>query len=206
MALAVLAYDLATGRPGRRLPRWAGWGLLAGLLLWVDPLVLPYVAATGAVLVAYRWRELRGRAGALLGLGALVGAAPLLVDALAAGRNPLDAVLAAAGSGQSAGWADRLHGALVLGPPLGMGFCFPGRCARVAALVGTGSSGAPAVAGLAARRALRVSAAPTASAPPGGPPCRSPWSGRPSPPWPSTRPAARPAVPRSRVPGTCPAC
>ncbi|MFI7574073.1 hypothetical protein [Micromonospora sp. NPDC049497] len=166
MALAVLAYDLATGRPGRRLPRWLGWGLLAGLLLWVDPLVLPYVAGIGAVLVAYRWRELRGRAGALLGLGALVGAAPLLGDALAAGRNPLDAVLAAAGSGQSAGWADRLHGALVLGPPLGMGFCSPGRCAGWQLWWALALPVLLLVAGLAARRALRVSPTPTAPAPP----------------------------------------
>ncbi|MGN9808819.1 hypothetical protein ACTMSW_05595 [Micromonospora sp. BQ11] len=165
MALAVLAYDLATGRPDHRLPRWAGWGLLAGLLLWVDPLVLPYVAAAGAVLVAYRWREVRGRAGALLGLGALVGAAPLLVDSLAAGRNPLDAVLAAAGSGQSAGWVDRLHGALVLGPPLGMGFCSPGRCAGWQLWWALALPVLLLVAGLTAWRALRTSAARTPSAP-----------------------------------------
>ncbi|MGC4764357.1 hypothetical protein ACLQ20_16005 [Micromonospora sp. DT46] len=128
VALAVLAYDLAAGRPGRRLPRWTGWGFLAGLMLWVDPLVLPYVAATGAVLLAYGRRELRGRAGVLLGAAALVGAGPLLVHSLAAGRNPIAAVLAAGGSGQPAGWADRLHGGLVLGPPLGMGFCSPSHC------------------------------------------------------------------------------
>ncbi|MEW2381899.1 hypothetical protein AB0873_07385 [Micromonospora sp. NPDC047707] len=129
VALALLAYDLAAGRPGRGLPRWAVWGFLAGLMVWVDPLVLPYVAAAGAVLVAFRWRDLRGRAGALLGLGALAGAAPLLVDAMASGRSPLAAVLAAGGAGEPAGWAERLHGALVLGPALGMGFCSPGRCA-----------------------------------------------------------------------------
>ncbi|MFG2007684.1 hypothetical protein ACGFNF_01235 [Micromonospora sp. NPDC048868] len=129
VALAVLAYDLAAGRPGRRLPRWAGWGFLAGLMLWVDPLLLPYVAATGAVLLAYGRRELRGRAGVLLGAAALVGAGPLLVHSLATGRNPVAAVLAAGGSGQPAGWADRLHGGLVLGPPLGMGFCSPSHCA-----------------------------------------------------------------------------
>ncbi|WP_407663100.1 hypothetical protein [Micromonospora radicis] len=129
VALALLAYDLAVGRPGRRLPRWAAWGLLGGLMLWVDPLVLPYVGATGLVLAAYRWRELRGRAGALLSLGALLGAAPLLVDSLVAGRNPLAAVLTASGAAQPAGWADRLYGGLVLGPALGMGFCDPGRCA-----------------------------------------------------------------------------
>lgn len=98
VALAVLAYDLAAGRPGRRLARWAAWGLLAGLMIWVDPLVLPYVAATGAVLVAFRRHELRGRAGALLGVAALVGAAPLLVNSLLTGRNPLTAVFAAAGA------------------------------------------------------------------------------------------------------------
>ncbi|MGS2618337.1 hypothetical protein ACVCAH_27985 [Micromonospora sp. LZ34] len=129
VALALLAYDLAAGGPGRRLPRWAAWGFLAGLMVWVDPLVLPYVAATGAVLVGFRWRELRGRAGVLLGLAAVLGAAPLLGHSLLAGRNPLAAVLTAGGADQPAGWADRLHGALVLGPPLGMGFCSPSHCA-----------------------------------------------------------------------------
>ncbi|ABP55763.1 hypothetical protein [Salinispora tropica] len=129
MALALLAYDLAAGRPRRRLVRWTGWGFLAGLMVWVDPLVLPYVIGTGVVLVAFRWRELTGRAGALLGAGALVGAAPLLLDSLVTGRSPLTAVLAASGAGQSASWAERLSGALVLGPALGMGFCSPGACA-----------------------------------------------------------------------------
>ncbi|SIQ44877.1 hypothetical protein [Micromonospora avicenniae] len=131
VALALLTYGLCTGRPGRRLPRWAAWGLLAGLMLWVDPLVLPYVVGPGAVLLAFRWRELRGRAGTVLGVAVLVGAAPLLGHSLVSGRNPLAAVLAAAsgGAGVPAGWADRLHGGLLLGPPLGMGFCAPGNCA-----------------------------------------------------------------------------
>ncbi|MEU4677945.1 hypothetical protein [Micromonospora sp. NPDC023737] len=131
VALALLTYDLCTGRPGHRLPRWAAWGLLAGLMVWVDPLVLPYVVGPGAVLVAFRWRELRGRAGVVLGIAVLVGAAPLLGHSLVSGRNPLAAVLAAAsgGTGVPAGWADRLHGGLLLGPPLGMGFCAPGDCA-----------------------------------------------------------------------------
>ncbi|WFF00688.1 hypothetical protein [Micromonospora sp. WMMD964] len=129
VALAVLAVDLATGRPGRRPARWAAWGFLAGLMLWVDPLVLPYVVATGAVLVGFRRRELRGAAGTLLGAAALLGAAPLLLHSLLNGRNPLHAVLAASGANTTAGWADRLHGGLLLGPPLGMGFCDPGRCA-----------------------------------------------------------------------------
>ncbi|MET7672482.1 hypothetical protein [Micromonospora luteifusca] len=129
MALAVLAVDLASGRPGWRLARWAVWGFLAGLMVWVDPLVLPYVVAIGAVLVGFYRRELRGAAGALLGAAAVLGAAPLLLHSLLTGRNPLNAVLAASGANASAGWVDRLHGGLLLGPALGMGFCAPGRCA-----------------------------------------------------------------------------
>ncbi|WP_405430432.1 hypothetical protein [Micromonospora sp. NBC_00617] len=129
VALALLAVDLAAGRPGWRLARWAVWGFLAGLLLWVDPLALPYVVATGAVLVGFRHRELRGRAGALLGAAAVLGAAPLLGHSLLTGRNPLHAVLAAGGADATASWADRLHGGLLLGPPLGMGFCGAGSCA-----------------------------------------------------------------------------
>ncbi|RZT80220.1 hypothetical protein EV382_3466 [Micromonospora violae] len=128
-ALAVLAVDLATGRPGWRLARWTTWGLLAGLMVWVDPLVLPYVVATGAVLVGFCRRELWGAAGALLSAAAVLGAAPLLLHSLLTGRNPLHAVLAASGANASAGWPDRLHGGLVLGPGLGLGFCAPGRCA-----------------------------------------------------------------------------
>ncbi|MEV7326829.1 hypothetical protein [Micromonospora sp. NPDC093244] len=128
-ALAVLAVDLAAGRPGWRPARWAAWGFLAGLMLWVDPLVLPYVVATGVVLVGFCRRELRGAAGALLGAAAVLGAAPLLLHSLSTGRNPVHAVLTAGGADASAGWADRLHGGLLLGPSLGMGFCAPGRCA-----------------------------------------------------------------------------
>ncbi|RQX04214.1 hypothetical protein [Micromonospora inaquosa] len=117
------------GRPGWRLARWAAWGFLAGLMLWVDPLVLPYVAATGVVLVGFCRRELWGAAGALLGAAAVLGAAPLLLHSLLTGRNPLHAVLAASGANVSAGWVDRLHGGLALGPALGMGFCAPSQCA-----------------------------------------------------------------------------
>ncbi|WP_229400345.1 hypothetical protein [Micromonospora okii] len=117
------------GRSVGRAARWAGWGLLAGLTVWVDPLLLPYVAATGAVLAVWCRRELVGRAGALVAAGALAGAAPMLGHSLAHGRNPLAAVFAASGAETPASWADRLHGGLVLGPPLGMGFCSPSHCA-----------------------------------------------------------------------------
>ncbi|WFE31414.1 DUF423 domain-containing protein [Micromonospora sp. WMMD975] len=128
-ALSLLTVGLCTGGPGARLPRWAAWGLVAGVLLWVDPLILPYVLTLGALLVAWRRRELAGRAGAVLAGALLLGMAPMVLDNLRHGRNPLTAVLAASGSGAAAGWADRLHGGLVIGPPLAMGFCSPGHCA-----------------------------------------------------------------------------
>ncbi len=128
-ALALLTVGLCVSGPGARLPRWAAWGLISGVLFWVDPLILPYVLTLGVLLVARRRRELAGRAGLVLAGALLLGAAPMLVDSIRHGRNPVTAVLAAGGSGAAADWADRLHGALVLGPPLAMGFCSPGRCA-----------------------------------------------------------------------------
>ncbi|MEV0156898.1 hypothetical protein AB0H57_24645 [Micromonospora sp. NPDC050686] len=128
-ALALLTLDLCAADRRARLPRWAGWGVIAGLLLWVDPLLLPYLLALGAVLVVRCRAELAGRAGMVLVGAALLGAAPMLVDSAVHGRNPLAAVLAAGGGGAAAGWADRLYGGLVLGPPLSTGFCSPGHCA-----------------------------------------------------------------------------
>ncbi|MFI2712766.1 DUF423 domain-containing protein [Micromonospora sp. NPDC018662] len=127
-ALALLTVGLCADGPGTRLPRWAAWGLVAGVLLWVDPLVLPYVTALGALLLVWRRRELAGRAGAVLVGALLLGAAPMLLDSLRHGRNPLTAVVRASSSDVAAGWAERLHGGLVLGPPLAMGFCSPGHC------------------------------------------------------------------------------
>ena len=128
-ALALLTVELCIGGSGRRLLRWAAWGLISGVMLWVDPLLLPYILGTGVVLVAWRRRELAGRAGLTAAGALLLGAAPMLLDSLWNGRNPLAAVLAASGGNASAGWGERLYGGLVLGPPLGMGFCSPSHCA-----------------------------------------------------------------------------
>ncbi|WP_167544596.1 DUF423 domain-containing protein [Micromonospora chersina] len=152
VALALLTVSLCAGVPGSRLPcraaaagaaaagaaaagaavrlpRWAGWGLVSGLLLWADPLILPFVLALGAVLAGRRRRELIGRAGAVLAAGLLLGAAPMLLDSLRHGRDPLAAVLTASGADTAATWSERLYGGLVLGPPMAMGFCSPGHCA-----------------------------------------------------------------------------
>ncbi|MEV4491839.1 hypothetical protein AB0K04_17205 [Micromonospora coxensis] len=129
VGLALLTVDLAAGRPDGRRWRFAAFGFLAGLTVWVDPLLLPYLLPLAAVLVGAVRRELRGSCGALLAGAAVLGAAPLLGHSLAHGRDPVSAVLAASGGDAAAGWADRLHGGLVLGPALGMGFCAPSHCA-----------------------------------------------------------------------------
>ncbi|GHJ52401.1 hypothetical protein Nm8I071_17080 [Nonomuraea sp. TT08I-71] len=123
------AFGTAAAGAAARLVRWAGWGLVSGLLLWADPLILPFVLALGAVLVVWRRRELVGRAGAALAAGLLLGAAPMLLDSLRHGRNPLAAVLTASGADAAATWGERLYGGLVLGPPLALDFCSPGHCA-----------------------------------------------------------------------------
>ncbi|MGW5667839.1 DUF423 domain-containing protein [Micromonospora sp. NPDC003776] len=129
VGLALLTVALCADRTGARLPRWAAWGLVSGLMLWVDPLILPFVLGTGVVLAVWRRRELAGRAGLVLAGALLLGAAPMLLDSLRHGRNPLTAVLGASGGEAPASWAERMHGGLVLGPSLGMGFCSPSHCA-----------------------------------------------------------------------------
>ncbi|MFF5171943.1 DUF423 domain-containing protein [Micromonospora sp. NPDC000089] len=127
--LALLTLSLATRTAGRRLWRYAAFGLLTGLVLWVDPLLLPYLLGFLGVLLAAARRALCGRAGLLLAAATLLGAAPLLGHSLTHRRNPVTAILAAGGADATAPWADRLHGGLVLGPPLGMGLCAPSECA-----------------------------------------------------------------------------
>ncbi|WP_089154341.1 hypothetical protein [Micromonospora sp. NBS 11-29] len=128
VALALLTVGLCAGGSGVRLPLWATWGLISGLMLWVDPLLLPYVLSTGTVLVVRRRREFAGQAGLVVAGALLLGAAPMLLDSLRHGRNPIAAVMAASGGDSPAGWGERLYGGLVLGPPLGMGFCSPSHC------------------------------------------------------------------------------
>ncbi|SCL62424.1 hypothetical protein GA0070604_4741 [Micromonospora eburnea] len=153
---------------GARLPRWAAWGLVSGLMLWVDPLVLPYVLTTGAVLVARRRRELAARAGPVVAGALLLGAAPMLLDSLRHGRNPLAAILDASG-GEAATWGERLYGGLVLGPPLGMGFCSPGHCADWQLWWAVAFPALLLLGTAVAWRALRtpIPATPPASPPPG---------------------------------------
>lgn len=127
--LMLLALGLATGAYRRPTPALAVGGLVTGLMLWVDPLLLPYLAAAGAVVLWFTWRRLRGRAVAVLVGSVLLGAAPAIWYAVANRRNPLSALFNVSSGGEPAGWLDRLSGGVLLGVPMGTGFCGPGWCA-----------------------------------------------------------------------------
>ncbi|MFK3980129.1 ArnT family glycosyltransferase [Micromonospora sp. NPDC050397] len=123
-----LGLGVTTGR--RRLLAYAGFGLVGGLTLWDDWLVLPYVGAAGLLLLLANWRELRGRAGWALGGGLLAGLVPIVAHNLtAAPAHRSLAVYATLGGDTTASWADRLHGGVLFGVPMGTGLCEPGRCA-----------------------------------------------------------------------------
>ncbi len=75
------------GDPARRRARAAGfaaWGLAAGLGIYSDPLMLPFVVFTTAGLALGCWSDLRSRLGALALAGLLLGLAPWVVYAATA--------------------------------------------------------------------------------------------------------------------------
>ncbi|HZC79003.1 MAG TPA: glycosyltransferase family 39 protein, partial [Ktedonobacterales bacterium] len=75
----LLLLALSTPRSRRAaLGATALFGLVAGLALWTDLLVVPYLAVCG-VLFWWRRRALRNRAGVALFAGLLVGASPLVI-------------------------------------------------------------------------------------------------------------------------------
>lgn len=127
--LMLLAVRLGLGSVRRRELAYAGWGLVAGLTLWDDWLVLPYVLAAGSLLLAGGWRQLRGRAGLALVGGLAVGLVPIVAHNLtAAPEHRSLAVYASLGGGEAASWADRWYGGLLFGVPMGTGLCEPSRC------------------------------------------------------------------------------
>ncbi len=70
--------------PGEPRPRWrvliyALLGLLIGLAVWTDQLILPFVATSGLLLLLFCYRELLRLSGLLLVIGSIIGAAPLIM-------------------------------------------------------------------------------------------------------------------------------
>jgi hypothetical protein len=73
-----------TRRRGARAAGLAAWGLAAGLGIYSDPLVLPFVIVSAAGLALGCWSHLRSRLGALALAGLLLGLAPWTVYAITA--------------------------------------------------------------------------------------------------------------------------
>lgn len=141
-ALLLGAVHLAGTPPvagARRHTGYAAWGLGAGVALWADYLVVPYLLAAAALLLAFNRAELAGRAGALLLGGGLLGLAPVIAHDLTTPLhdNSVAVLLHLSGAGGSAPLVERLHGGVLLGVPLATGLCPPGRCGP--ALLGWGA-------------------------------------------------------------------
>jgi 4-amino-4-deoxy-L-arabinose transferase-like glycosyltransferase len=62
----------------RRLCLFGVYGLLAGLGIWSDPLIIPVIAASGLLLLRFDWREVCRIGGGLLLVGLIIGLAPLI--------------------------------------------------------------------------------------------------------------------------------
>jgi len=84
--------DVSPRRPWLRYLGYACWGLVVGLGIWSDPIILPVVAAAGLLLAVFCWRELLLKWGGIcLLLGFIIGAFPLIEYNLTAplGQNSL---------------------------------------------------------------------------------------------------------------------
>ncbi len=72
--------DVVQHRRWLRLLGYACWGCVAGLAIWSDPLILPYLASASLLLVVFCWREMIFKLGGIcLLLGLVVGASPLIM-------------------------------------------------------------------------------------------------------------------------------
>jgi hypothetical protein len=156
-ALVLLAVGLALGGGRRRLVAFAGWGLVAGLMLWDDWLLLPYLATAAVLLLVFCRHEVNGRAGAVLGAALVVGAAPLIWYNITAtaGQNSIRVFLDQSHGG-SAPVGVRFYNGVLFGLPMGTGLCAPASCGRAPLAWGVAVPVLLAVAGWLAFRALRA--------------------------------------------------
>ncbi|MEU5724536.1 hypothetical protein ABZ783_22270 [Micromonospora sp. NPDC047738] len=133
LAMLLIAVALGERRVRHRWLATGVFGLLAGLALWSDWLIVPYLAVAGIVLLWAAPRDLIGWPGVLLIAGFVVGVAPMIKDNLDAppGQDSLSVfrqISTKAGAAPS--WSDRVHGGLLEGVPLAGGLCRAAGCAR----------------------------------------------------------------------------
>ena len=134
LLMLLITVGLAAGTVHRRRLAIGLFGLLVGLAVWSDWLILPYLAVAGLALVWAVRRELLGWSGLLLVAGFVVGVAPMIVDNL---RRRARCRTRCRCSGRSAPrpgrrrrWSDRVRGGLLEGVPLAHGLCPVDGCGR----------------------------------------------------------------------------
>ncbi|MEV0806061.1 hypothetical protein [Micromonospora sp. NPDC050200] len=133
LAMLLIAVALAQDRVRRRWAAIGLAGLLAGLALWSDWLIVPYLAVAGLLLLYAARRELLGWPGLLLLAGFALGVAPMVWDNLVAppGMDSLSVLRQInASGGATPPWSPRLRGGLLEGVPLATGLCPVTGCAR----------------------------------------------------------------------------
>jgi hypothetical protein len=125
MLLATLLARLEAGALTKRrwgLLAYGAWGLAAGLGLWSDVLILPFILTSGLLLLVFRWRELLRGMGAAVAAGLVIGVFPLIAFA-AAGNNPFQGAAAvqqapnAAQGGALAFYAGQIAGTFLVSLP-----------------------------------------------------------------------------------------
>ena len=128
--LSVLMILLAVGLGQRTIRyRWLGFaafGLAAGVSVWDDWLVLPYLGVAVLLLIAGCWRDLIRLGGPVVLAAFGIGVLPLILDNLTAppGQDSLSVFLGLNRIGGPPGpLSERLHGAILMGVPLASGVC-----------------------------------------------------------------------------------
>ncbi|MEH1058802.1 hypothetical protein V6U89_26765 [Micromonospora sp. CPCC 206171] len=166
LAMLLIAVALAQDRVRRRWAAIGLAGLLAGLALWSDWLIVPYLAVAGLLLLYAARRDLLGWPALLLLAGFVVGLAPMIWDNLVAppGLDSLSVLReVSATAGPPPPWSERVRGGLLEGVPLATGLCPITGCARWQEWFGLLYPVLLAVAGLVALLAYRRTAGlPTA--------------------------------------------
>jgi len=133
--LGMSAPDAPRPARGCRLAAYSGWGLIVGLGIWSHPLMLPFAAMSGLLLLLACRRELRGLAGVCVLLGLVLGLFPVLAYNLSAapGQGTVATIMAivrAGGSGHTstgpAPFLQRIAGTVAVSIPVatgGSGLC-----------------------------------------------------------------------------------
>ncbi|GHO91172.1 hypothetical protein KSF_012200 [Reticulibacter mediterranei] len=76
--------DFSNRHHWKRLTGYAAWGVIAGVALWTDVLILPFIITGGLLLLVFCWRDLLGWASLFLVLGTLIGVSPMIAYNLTA--------------------------------------------------------------------------------------------------------------------------